>query len=187
MFGSIPSNIPGHRRWTSHKHRCMSHRRSLLHWSSMSRNQSRAMGLTCILRRFDALPLGSSSTGAATGVTGAARGVLTWASSSCVSGRSMASPGRHQAGRCKRTPCGSSWCSRMWSCRARSQSCCLLGRPRVCFVYLSGGQLRPTDRAMAARSARTSSSEEASRSTDDEERLLTKRSMANTSAGKTLV
>ena len=52
---------------------------------------------------------------------------------------------------------------------------------------LTGGQLRPTDRAMAARSARTSSSEEASRSNDDEERLLTKRSMANTSTGKTLV
>ena len=52
-----------------------------------------------------------------------------------------------------------------------------MGRPRVCFVYLSGGQLSPTDRAMAARSARTSSSEEASRSTDDEQRLLTKRSI----------
>ena len=37
---------------------------------------------------------------------------------------------------------------------------------------------------MAARSARTSSSEEASRLSDDEERLLTKRSMANTSLGK---
>ena len=34
---------------------------------------------------------------------------------SCVRGWSMASPGRHQTGRCKRTPCGSSWCSRMWS------------------------------------------------------------------------
>ena len=45
---------------------------------------------------------------------------------------------------------------------------------------LTGGQLRPTDRAMAARSTRTSSSEEASRSSDDEERLLTKRSMSNT-------
>ena len=49
---------------------------------------------------------------------------------------------------------------------------------------LTGGQLRPTDRAMAARSARTSSSEEASRLSDDEERLLTKRSMANTSMVK---
>ena len=45
-------------------------------------------------------------------------------------------------------------------------------------------QLRPTDRAMAARSARTSSSEEESRLSDDEERLLTKRSMANTSLWK---
>ena len=55
---------------------------------------------------------------------------------------------------------------------------------------LTGGQLRPTDKATAARSARTSSSEEASRSTDDEERLLTKRSIEgqwkNTSL-KTLV
>ena len=49
---------------------------------------------------------------------------------------------------------------------------CQQGRPRV-FVYLSGGQLRPTDRAMAARSARTSSSEAESRSTDEEDRLLT--------------
>ena len=31
VFGLIPSNILGHRRWTSHKHRCMSHRRSVLH------------------------------------------------------------------------------------------------------------------------------------------------------------
>ena len=95
----IPSNIPGHRRWTSHKHRCMSHRRSLLHWSSMSRNQSRAIGSTWILRRFDPLQLGSSSTSAAAGVAGAAvaaRGVLVWASSSCVSvdGFSWSPPGR---------------------------------------------------------------------------------------------
>ena len=160
----IPSNIPGHRRWTSPKHRCMSHRRSVLHWSSMSRNQSRAMGSTWVLRRFEPLPLGLSSTSAA-----AARGVLMQASSSCVSGRSMVSPGRHQAGRCKRMPCGSSWWWRMCSC-------CQLGRPRV-FVYLSGGQLRPTDKAMAARSARTSSSAEAARLSDEEERLLTKRSI----------
>ena len=40
---------------------------------------------------------------------------------------------------------------------------------------LSGGQLRPTDRAMAARSARMSSSEEESRSTEEKERLMTKR------------
>ena len=66
-------------------------------------------------------------------------------------------PGRHQAGRCKRMPCGSSWWFMMCSCRARSQSCCRLGRPRGVFVNLSGGQLKPTDRAMAARSARTSS------------------------------
>ena len=34
---------------------------------------------------------------------------LVKAISSCVSGRAMASPGRHQPRRCKRTPCGSSW------------------------------------------------------------------------------
>ena len=36
------------------------------------------------------------------------------------------------AGRCKRMPCGSSWRFRMWSCRARSHSCCQLGRPPDC-------------------------------------------------------
>ena len=40
---------------------------------------------------------------------------------------------------------------------------------------LTGGLLRPTDRAMAARSVRTSSSEEDARSTDEEDRLLRKR------------
>ena len=40
---------------------------------------------------------------------------------------------------------------------------------------MTGGQLRPTDRAMAASSACRSSSEEGSRSTDEEDRLLTKR------------
>ena len=64
VFLSMPWNAPGHRRWASHKHRRMSHCRSVFHWSIMSRNQSRAMGAmgsTWILRRFDALPLGSSS------------------------------------------------------------------------------------------------------------------------------
>ena len=56
-----------------------------------------------------------------------------------------------------------------------SQSCCQLGRPTD-RRRLTGGQLRPTVRATAARSVRTSSSEEASRSTDEDERLLTKRS-----------
>ena len=62
--------------------------------------------------------------------------------------------------------------------------------PELLPTGASGGQLRPTNRAMAARWARTSSSEETSRSTDDEERLLTKRSIEgqwkNTSL-KTLV
>ena len=61
----------------------------------------------------------------------------------------------HQAMRCKRMPCGSSWWFMMCSCRARSQSCCQLGRPRGVFVYLSGGQLKPTDRGWRpGRSAR---------------------------------
>ena len=34
MSGLIPSNIPGHKRGTSAKHRCMPHRRSVLHWST---------------------------------------------------------------------------------------------------------------------------------------------------------
>ena len=59
----------------------------------------------------------------------------------------------------------------MCSWRARSQCCCQLerwaDRRRLC-----GGPLRPTDRAMAARSIRMSSSEEGSRSTEEEERLL---------------
>ena len=48
----------------------------------------------------------------------------------------------------------------------------LLEAPKPCMSRC--GQLRPTDRAMA-RLARTSSSEEESRSTDEDERLLTKR------------
>ena len=49
------------------------------------------------------------------------------------------------------------------------------GAVRATAAASPGGQLRPTDRAMAARSARTSSSEEESSSTDEEECLLTKR------------
>ena len=50
----------------------------------------------------------------------------------------------------------------------------LLKRPADC-GSLTGGQLRPKDRATAARSVRMSSSEKESRSTDMDERLLTKR------------
>ena len=57
VFGLIPSNIPGHRCWTSPRHRCVPHRRSVLHWSNMSRNQSRTMESAWILRRFAVLPL----------------------------------------------------------------------------------------------------------------------------------
>ena len=66
----------------------MPHRHSVLR-SNMSRNQSRTMGSTWIFRRFAVLQLGSSATSAAAGVAGAAQGVLTWAISSCVSGRAM--------------------------------------------------------------------------------------------------
>ena len=76
------------------------------------------------------------------------------------------------------------------SCRARSQRCYHLGRSADRH-RLTGGQLRPTDRAMAARSARTSSSEEDARSTDEEDRLLTERcierQLEKHFAGKTLV
>ena len=125
---------------------------------------------------FLQLPLDSSSTSAAAGAAGAVgtvQGAVVWTIPSCVSGQAMPSPGCHQRGRCKRTPCGSSWWWRMCSWRARSQCCCPLRRPRD--RRLSGGQLRPSDRAMAARSARVSSSEEESRSTEEEERSLTKR------------
>ena len=65
VFGLNPSNIPRHERWTSHKHRCMSHCRSVLHWWDLSMNQSHTTGSAWTLRRFAVLPLGSSSTGAA--------------------------------------------------------------------------------------------------------------------------
>ena len=87
---------------TSHKYRCMPHRHSVFHWPNMSRNQSRTIGSAWILRRFTVLPLGSSSTSAAAGVAEdvraarAAQGALVWAISSCVSGRAIVSPGRHQ-------------------------------------------------------------------------------------------
>ena len=71
----------------------------------------------------------------------------------------------------------------VWSCRARSQSWCQLDRPRV-FVYLTGGPLRQTDRAIAARSAHLSSSAGVARVCDEDERLLTKACMANTSRVK---
>ena len=70
----IPSNIPGQSRWTSHKHRCMPHRRSVFHWYNMSRNQSRKMWSTWTLWRFAVLLLGSSSTSAAAGANGGDRG-----------------------------------------------------------------------------------------------------------------
>ena len=57
----------------------------------------------------------------------------------------------------------------MW---ARSLSCSQLGRPRVFVLF--GGQFRPTDKAMPAR---TLSRAGAARLSDEEERLLTKRSI----------
>ena len=145
----IPLNILGHERGTSHKHRCMCFTVLLL--GRLQRVQR--LGWLGRPRRQKECWYGRSPR---------------------VSGRAMVSPGRHQTGRCKRTPCGSSWWWRMRSCRARSQSWCQLERPAD-RSRLTGGQLRPTDRAMAARSARTSSSEGDARSTDEEDRLLTKR------------
>ena len=45
VFKLTPSNVPGHRRWTSQKHRDMPHRRSVLQWQDMSRNQSSTSGV----------------------------------------------------------------------------------------------------------------------------------------------
>ena len=86
----------------------------------------------------------------------------------------MVSPARDHPDRSKRTPCGSSLWWRTCSFTACSQSSCQLGRPAD-RCRLTGGQLRPTDKAMAARSARKSSSEEDARSSDEEDRSLTKR------------
>ena len=59
--GLISSNIPGHKRRTSHKHCCMSHCRFALHCWDMSMNQSLTMlSAAWTLRRFAVLPLGSS-------------------------------------------------------------------------------------------------------------------------------
>ena len=165
-----PSSVPVHKRRTSAKQCCMFNRRSVFHWSNMSRNQSRTMGSTSTLRRFAVLPLDSSSSIAA---AGAAQGVPTRTSSWFMSGRAMASPSRHQPGRCLRTPCGSSWWWWMCSCRARSQSC--YAGPSD-FACLSGGNSdQQTGRAIAPRSARTSASKEDARSTGEEDRMLTKR------------
>ena len=84
-----------------------------------------------------------------------------------VSGRSMVSPGRHQARRCKRMPWSSWWRGGPAGHVPRAVS--WAGRFRM-----PGGHLKPTDKAMAARSDRTSSSEDG-RSIDEEERMLTKR------------
>ena len=150
VLALIPPNIPGRRRRTSATQCCMAHRRSVFHWWDMSRNQSLTMGSTWTFVAFcraAVLPLGSSSTSAAAGVEQAAQ-------ASCVS-RTSDCPGRHQPGRCKRTPCASSWWWTMCSCRAHCQRCCMLGR-LTDFACLS----------MAARTARTSSSEEGARSID---------------------
>ena len=117
VFWLVPSNIPKHKRWTSHKHRCMSHRRCVFHWCDMSRNQSRTMGSTwpccCWARLQRVLRLWWTER---PGRPGWHEEVLTWATSSCVSGQSMVSPGRHQAG------CGSSWWWKTCFWRARSHT-----------------------------------------------------------------
>ena len=121
----------------------------VLVYQDMSMNRSRTMGSAWVLWRFAVLPLGSSSTSAADGLLVRERS---------GDGVSRSPPDQ----------------SRICSIKARSQTCCWVGRPRD-LECLSGGQLRPTDRAMAARSARTSSSEEDGRSTVNDDHLLTKR------------
>ena len=159
----IPLNIPGHSHWTSHQRRCIRYHRSVFHWSNMSRKESHdGVGVDFSAFRSAAAGLVFKCSGCG-GWSGWR--VLVWTISSCVGGRTMVSPGR---------PCGSSWWWRMCSCKARSESCCQLGHPTD-RCRLTGGQLRPTDRAMAARSARTTSSEEDAETTDEENRLLTKR------------
>ena len=62
---AVLNMAPGAQPLDFSKHRCMPHRRSVLQWSNMSRNQSCTMGSAWILRRLAALPLGSSSKSAA--------------------------------------------------------------------------------------------------------------------------
>ena len=133
------------------------------------------MGSAWTLRRFAVLPLGSSSTSAAAGVAGAARGVGVGELLVCEVGRLLlvatrlgAASGHHAEAH------GGRGCApeervpellASWADRASASCTCLVANSDQ------------SDRAMAARSARTSSREEESRSTDDEERLLTKRSI----------
>ena len=59
--------------------------------------------------------------------------------------------------------------------------------PNQRFPCLSGGQNRPTERAMVARSARPSAREEDAASTDEENRLLNREAVEEHLAGQTLV
>ena len=145
-----PSNIPRQSRWTSIA--------VLPSTGPTCRRTSRTRWCSkWTLRRFAVLLLGSSSTSAAAGVAGAARGVLSWSISSCVSGprwvllvatRPAAVSGHHAGAH------GGGGCA----------------PEEHVPTALDWGQLRPTDKAMAANSVRTSSS----RSTDEDEGLLTK-------------
>ena len=87
---------------------------------------------------------------------------------------------------CERSGDGLSWSPPARPLQKDTMRKLMVGGGCACVEYvpadrcrLTGGQRRPTDRAMAARSARTSSSEEHAeedvRSTDEEDRLLTNR------------
>ena len=100
VFGLTPSNIPVHRRWTSHKHCCMRHRRV----SSTSRTKGSTLDFAAFCRAAAGLVFNECSG-------------LEWVERQreCWCGRC------HQPGRCE-------WW-RMCSAKARSQCCCQLGRP----------------------------------------------------------
>ena len=117
----------------------------------MSRNQSRKIGFTRILRRFVLLVMIGSSSPQTAEVGRTAEEVLSRAISSGRSGCTRGLPRR-----LRRSPCGCSRCCRMCCCRARSRAPWKVGRPSDLGCRI-GGQLKPTDKAMAARSARTSS------------------------------
>ena len=97
------------------------HRRCVIHWRDMSRNQSRTMGSTWTLRSFAVLPLGSSSTEWVGGGTGSASvgGILVRQRTGDGISWSPTSPaavsGHHAGGYG-----GGGMCS----CRARSQCYC---------------------------------------------------------------
>ena len=132
MFGSIPSNTPGHRRWTSHKPPLhVPAPLGSFHWSSMSREPvagdggrrgSCAASMHCCCARLQR------------GGRGSTRRLDDGRAPRVVSGWSKASPGRHQAGRCKLMPCGARGGFMMGPAGRVPRAACRLGRPRGVFA-----------------------------------------------------